>query len=303
MTPSLLDSAPLETLPWSYAEAFSRHQGLLEPAEQERLRHARVAVAGLGGVGGAHLITLARLGIGAFRIADPDRFETVNFNRQYGACLHSLDLGKAEVMAQHALAINPDLDLRVFAEGVNPDNVAAFLDGVDVLVDGIDFFALETRRLLFREARRRGIWAVTAAPLGFSSALLTFAPDGMSFDDYFDIDDSMPRLDRLVAFYLGLAPRATHAPYMRGVDLSGGRGPSTGLACQLCSGMAAAETLKILLRRGPLRPAPAYAQFDAFTGTFRQGYLRFGNRHPWQRLRRWLWKRRWLRAAPPHEES
>jgi ThiF family len=48
-------------------------------------RHSRVAIAGLGGVGGIHLATLARLGIGSFHIADPDRFEPANFNRQHGA--------------------------------------------------------------------------------------------------------------------------------------------------------------------------------------------------------------------------
>src|SRR3954462_14568363 len=84
---------------FSYEEAFSRHRGLIGPAEQERLRRSRVAIAGLGGVGGIHLVTLARLGIGGFHIADPDRFELANFNRQYGANVQSLGRGKAEVMA------------------------------------------------------------------------------------------------------------------------------------------------------------------------------------------------------------
>src|SRR5262249_45278841 len=153
------------------------------------LRESRIAIAGLGGVGGVHLATLARLGIGSFHIADPDRFEPVNFNRQHGATVNVLGRRKATVMEREARAINPDLDLHVFPEAVTPSNVAAFLDGADVLVDGIDFFALESRRLLFREARRRGIWAVTAGPLGFSTAWLVFDPKGMSFDDYFDLHD------------------------------------------------------------------------------------------------------------------
>src|SRR5262249_35202597 len=150
------------------------------------LRGCRVAIAGMGGVGGIHLVTLARLGIGKFAIADPDCFETANFNRQYGANLRTLGKNKALTMKEGVLAINPDLDVRAFPEAIGADNVDAFLEDVDVLVDGIDFFALEARRLLFREARRRGIWAVTAGPIGLSTAWLTFAPDGMSFDDYFD---------------------------------------------------------------------------------------------------------------------
>src|SRR5207247_1257037 len=138
-----------------------------------------------------------------------------------------------------ARAINPEIGLKVFSEAITPENVDALLDGVDLLLDGIDFFSLGTRRLVFREARRRGIWAVTAGPIGFSAAWLVFAPTGMSFDEYFDLNDSMDRADQLVAFLTGLTPRASHLAYLdlKQVDPRSGRGPSTGLACQLCAGV------------------------------------------------------------------
>ena len=85
---------------WCYDEAFARHRGLLSAAEQERLRQSRIAIAGLGGVGGVHLATLARLGIGAFHIADPDDFELANFNRQHGANVDTIGRSKAAVMAE-----------------------------------------------------------------------------------------------------------------------------------------------------------------------------------------------------------
>src|SRR3954469_9436367 len=107
-----LDQVP-DHAAFSYQEAFARHLGLVNPEEQERLRSSRVAIAGMGGVGGIHLITLARLGIGAFHIADPDHSELANFNRQYGATTRSMGRGKAEVMAREARAINPELELRV----------------------------------------------------------------------------------------------------------------------------------------------------------------------------------------------
>jgi molybdopterin/thiamine biosynthesis adenylyltransferase len=278
---------------FSYDAAFCRNLGLIGPEEQERLRRSRVAVVGMGGVGGVHMMTLARLGIGGFRIADPDRFDLPNFNRQYGASIRTLGRGKAEVMAEAARAINPELELRVLPEAVTPDNVGELLDGVQVVLDGIDFFALEARRLVFREARRRGIWAITAGPIGFSAAWLTFSPSGMGFDDYFDLDDAMDPMDRVVAFLAGLTPRATHRNYMdlSRVEMSSGRGPSVGLACQLCAGVAAAEVVKILLGRGPVHPAPRYFQFDAYRQRCVTGRLLGGNRNPWQRL-----KRRRLRA-------
>ena len=284
---------------WSYPEAFARHRGLINADEQQTLRRSKVAVVGLGGVGGSHLITLARLGIGRFHIADPDRFDVANFNRQYGAKIANLGRNKAEAMADEARAVNPELELRVFTEAITAANVGDMLDGVDVLIDGIDFFAIEARRLVFREARRRGIWAITAGPIGFSAAWIVFAPTGIAFDEYFDIDDAMDRGDQLIAFLVGLTPRASHLAYIdpSEVDPRTGRGPSAGLACQLCSGVAAAETLKILLKRSPIRPAPAYFQFDAYRQRLYSGRLRWGNRSPLQRLKRRVVRKRFERLG------
>src|SRR5277367_5596131 len=82
-----------------YEEAFSRNLGWVTAAEQQVLRQKRIAIAGLGGVGGSHLLTLARLGIGGFHIADFDHFELANFNRQIGATMSSLGRPKAAVLA------------------------------------------------------------------------------------------------------------------------------------------------------------------------------------------------------------
>lgn len=281
------------SMEYDYDIAFSRHRGLISPDEQRRLLRSRVAIVGMGGVGGIHLVTLARLGIGGFHIADPDTFELVNFNRQQGATIATVGRNKAEVMAEQARLINPGLDLEVFPEPIHAGNVGRLLDGVDLLVDGIDFFAIETRRLIFAEARKRGIWGITAGPLGFSGACLTFSPTGMSFDEYFDLRDGMDKMDQLVAFIAGLAPRATHRAYLDAsqVDPKQGRGPSAGLACQLCAGIAAAQAVKILLKRPGMRPAPHYFQFDAYLGSFKSGRLWFGNANPWQKLKRTLTRR------------
>jgi|SRR5579872_284607 len=286
-------------LSWSYEAAFSRHQGLLSEAEQQRLRQCRVAIIGMGGVGGVHLMTLARLGIGNFNIADPDQFELANFNRQYGANVHSLGRSKVEVMAEQALSVNPELDIRTFREPISAANVDDFLEGANILVDGVDFFAMPARRLAFREARRRGMWGVTAGPHAFSAAWLTFAPDGMSFDDYFDLDDSMNDSDMVIAFAVGGTPAPLHLAYL---DLKkffkpkSKAGASVGFACHLASGVVGAEVMRILLGRPGARPAPCYAQFDAYRRKFRSGRLLWGNRHPLQRLKRW-WLKRLMNAA------
>jgi molybdopterin/thiamine biosynthesis adenylyltransferase len=276
---------------WSYSEAFARNLGLISPQEQERLRKSRAAVVGLGGVGGIDLVALARLGIGEFTIADPDVFEVRNTNRQYGATRSSEGRPKAEVMREIVQDINPEAKLRVFGEPIGPENAEAFLDGADVLVDGIDAFEIDTRRLLFRKARERGIYALGAGPVGFSTVWVIFAPQGMTFDRYFDLADDMDEIEKFVAYVAGMAPSSTQRGYMdlSHLDVVKRTGPSAGLACHLASGVVAAEVLKILLGRGRLYAAPFYHQFDAYLGRYVRKRLIGGNRHPLQKI-----KRRWL---------
>jgi molybdopterin/thiamine biosynthesis adenylyltransferase len=288
---------------WTYREAFSRNLGLIGSAEQERLRHCRVAVAGLGGVGGIDLVALARLGIGRFTIADPDAFDVSNTNRQYGAMRSTQGLNKADVMRAIVHDINPEADVRVFHEPLGPANVDAFLHDANVLVDGIDAFEIDLRRLLFRNARERGIHALGAGPVGFSTVWVIFGPRGMTFDRYFDLSDAMDPVEKFVAYVMGMAPSSLQRRYMdlAHLDFARHTGPSVGLACHLASGVVAAEVAKILLDRGRLHLAPVYHQFDAYLGRYVRRRLIGGNRHPRQRIkRRWLvnYIRRRTHAAP-----
>src|SRR5438309_9711646 len=105
---------------FSYEEAFDRNIGWLTEWEQQALRGKRVAIAGMGGVGGVHLLTLARLGIGAFNLADFDKFDLANFNRQAGAFMDTVGRPKLDVMAEMALGIDPELRIERFPNGIDP---------------------------------------------------------------------------------------------------------------------------------------------------------------------------------------
>ncbi|NTU42297.1 MAG: thiamine biosynthesis protein ThiF [Nitrospirales bacterium] len=271
-------------------EAFSRNIGLLNETEQERLLNARAAVAGAGGVGGLHILTLARLGIGKFTIADPDTFETVNISRQYGATIRTIGRNKAEVLAEMIKDINPYADVRVFAGGVNEGNLDSFLEGADIFIDGIDFFEIDIRRAIFRKSRAKGIYAVTAAPLGFGATLQVFSPQGMTFDDYFGITDTMTYAEKIASFAVGLAPHPYHIRYMdmSKVNLKQKKGPAVSAACALTSSLVAVETVKILTGKEQTKPVPHYFQIDLLRNKQTYGYLLMGGRNPLQRLKRWL---------------
>lgn len=271
-------------------KVFSRNIGLLTEAEQKTLLESKVAVAGAGGVGGIHILTLARLGIGRFAVADPDTFEAVNISRQYGASFSTIGKNKAEVLAGMVKDINPQADVRVFDKGISEENAQAFLEGADVLIDGIEFFEIDIRRLLFNQARKQGIYAVTAAPLGFGATLQVFSPTGMSFDEYFGITDDMDYLQKIAAFAAGLAPHPYHLKYLDTSKVSFKRrtGPAVSPACTLAASFVAAEVVKILTNKTQTKPVPHYLQLDLLRGKFKQGYLFMGGRNPMQQLKRWI---------------
>ncbi|SFQ04997.1 ThiF family protein [Nitrosomonas cryotolerans] len=271
---------------FSYETAFSRNIGWVTQAEQQTLRKKRVAIGGLGGVGGFHLLALARLGIGVFHLADFDTFDLANFNRQAGATLSTLGQDKLAVMIRQARDINPELEIKAFSDGVTADNLEEFLDGVDIYVDGLDFFAFKARQQVFNACELKGIPAVTAAPLGMGVAVLNFLPGGMSFNDYFRLEDG-PEIEKPLRFLMGLAPARLQMDYLvdpATVDLAGQKGPSTIMACQLCAGVAATEVLKILLNRGPVRAAPRGYHFDPYCKKLARTWRPGGNRNPLQRL-------------------
>jgi len=278
---------------YDYGSAFSRNLGLVNPAEQAVLRRSKVAIAGLGGVGGVHMTTLARMGIGHFRIADFDTFELHNINRQAGAVVSTLGQTKVDVMADMARDINPTAQVERFPEGITRDNVSDFLDGVDIVIDGLDFSVVDVRDFFYAEARRKGIPVVAVGPVGCSAASLVFMPEGMSWRDYFSMDLAKSDFERYVLFIIGTAPAGLQMPYIdrQYVDLAEKRGPSLALAVQLCAGVAAAETLKILLKRGRVLAAPTYQQFDAYRGRLAVGKLRWGNRGLVQRIKFLIAKR------------
>ena len=271
---------------FDYHSAFSRNLGWITEAEQEILRGKRVAIAGLGGVGGSHIITLARLGIGAFSIADFDHFEIQNFNRQAGATVSNLGKPKAEVMAAMAREINPEISVRSFPAGVDDDNLDEFLDGVDLYVDSLDFFALDIRNKVFNACAEKGIPAVTAAPLGMGAALLVFMPGSMSYETYFRMQGQDPD-EQALRFMLGLAPARLQLSYLvddTRVDFSAKKGPSTPMACELCAGFAGTYALKILLNRGDVIVAPRGIHFDAYRNKLSTTWRPWGNNNPVQRL-------------------
>ena len=273
---------------FKYKKAFSRNIGWITEDEQQLIRTKRIAIAGMGGVGGEHLVTLARLGFQDFHIADFDTFDVHNFNRQAGAFMSTVDRPKAAVMAEQVTDINPKATIRNFDEGVFEHNVDAFLEGVDIYVDSLDFFAISARELVFQKCTDKGIPIVTAAPLGMGSALLTFMPGEMTFDEYFNFSSCTTENEKLIKFLVGLSPSLLQRDYLvlpEKADFVAQKGPSLAVAVKMCAGLAESTVLKIVLGRGKVISAPHGLHFDAYKNKAVKTWCPFGNKGLVQRIK------------------
>ena len=160
----------------------------------------------------------------------------------------------------------------------------------DIVIDAIDFFCLSARELLYKKSRQMNKTVLFSAPLGFSTTFHVFTPQSMSFERYFDLNPKMDRFDKLLAFAVGLAPKALHTKYMNfdPKKLAEGIGSSIGSSCNLGSALVCAELVNIVLKKKKAFATPNYIQFDAYLLKLAKGKLIFCNKGPIQKIKRYL---------------
>ncbi len=118
---------------------FSRTQLLIGETGIETLAHARVAVFGIGGVGGYVVEALARSGVGAFVLVDDDKVCLTNINRQIIATRRTVGQYKVEVMRDRILEINPKADVQIHKCFYLPETAAEFdFSSYTYVVDAVD---------------------------------------------------------------------------------------------------------------------------------------------------------------------
>lgn len=138
-----------------WPERFRRNYGLFSVMAMRRLLGARVLLAGCGGLGGHMAGLLARLGIGAFVLCDPDSFTESNLNRQAFCTESTLGRPKAEVAAQAVRDMAGHAEVVPHILAVTADNLPALLDGVDVALDCLD--SVTDKALLENVCLRAGV--------------------------------------------------------------------------------------------------------------------------------------------------
>ena len=118
---------------------FSRTELLFGKEAMEKLEHSRVAIFGIGGVGGYVCEALVRSGVGAFDLIDDDKVCLTNLNRQIIATRKTVGKYKADVMKERILEINPKADVRIHKCFFLPENADNFpFEEYDYIVDAVD---------------------------------------------------------------------------------------------------------------------------------------------------------------------
>jgi len=203
---------------------YARNRELISPARQAALQQTHVAVVGLGGLGGAAVEILARIGIGALTLIDGDCFEETNLNRQILCTEENLGRPKAEVAAARVAQINPTVSVRCIAAYLDSDRADAMLAGAQLVMDCLD--NLPARFVLQDAARRLKIPLVSAAVAGASGQVTVIEPGDQGLEAIYGPAQSVP--ERGAEIRLGVLPYTVIA-----------------LASLACS-----EVLKILLNTG-----------------------------------------------------
>lgn len=174
-----------------YETFTSRNAGYVSDDLQQRIRTTRLLVAGCG-IGSTIAETCLRLGFQNLTLVDKDRVEAHNLNRQNFV---AADVGtqKVDALARRLLAINPSASIHAVDDWVTPDNAAALVDDVDIVLDTIDFLSLEGIVALHDAglAQQKPIIAPLSA--GWGAAAIYFPPGATcSFRTIFGLPSSGP---------------------------------------------------------------------------------------------------------------
>lgn len=144
---------------------FSRTEMLIGGAAVDRLHRSKIALFGLGGVGGCAAEALARAGIGHFDLIDNDTVSLTNLNRQIIALHSTIGRLKTEVMKEHILDINPMAHVNVFNCFFLPENKVEFdFTSYDYVIDAVD--TVSAKLAIIEEAKKAGVPVISSMGTG-----------------------------------------------------------------------------------------------------------------------------------------
>ncbi len=159
---------------------YSRNFKALTKEEQHTLNNSKVSVIGLGGLGGAVLEMLARIGIGNIKGVDNDKFDSSNLNRQLFSREDLLGTSKAQAAQDRIKLINSQIVIDCKEEFLTEKNAYDLIKESDVVIDCLD--SIKTRFVLQTATKKAGIPLVSGAIAGAAGQVTVIFPDDKGFE-------------------------------------------------------------------------------------------------------------------------
>lgn len=186
-------------------ERYCRNLNTYTPAQQARLLKSRVAVIGLGGLGGTVTECLSRAGVGKLVLVDHDDFEDHNLNRQLLCTMDLIGSSKAQSAAERVMRVNNSVSVKSYSELLDQKNAERILDDSELVVDCLD--SIETRFVLEAAAKKGGMPLVSAAVAGLSGQITTIFPEDTGLELIYGPRQALNR-SKGVETILGCLPQA-----------------------------------------------------------------------------------------------
>ncbi len=229
-----------------YWEIASRQMSIVTRSEQQRFKDSKITVIGCGGIGGETIEMLARMGIGNLVLVDKDAFDLSNLNRQTLASLSDLGLDKSAVAAEKVRLINPYVNVDIFNEHVNQENIDKIIGDSDIVIDALD--NVLTRVIVSRKAKEKGIPYIHGAIHGTQGQITVFLPNTKSYEEMFNL----PSIDK----------ELTEEVINDLKNVTSGVPPVIGPTPNIIGCIEAFEAYKIITGIGKVTVAPKILTFD-----------------------------------------
>ena len=230
----------------TYWEIIDRQRGIINKKEQLKLKNSKITVIGCGGIGGAVIEMLARMGVSHLKIVDMDKFDVSNINRQLMSSMDRVGQAKTDVTKEIIASINPFVEVETFKTELNQKNVDEIVAGSSVVVDALD--NLTSRIITSRCALKLQIPFVHGAIHGTMGQITTFTSETPTYEETFNLSSFGKDLNDEV---------------LREVEkLAKSVPPVMGPVPNIVGCLQAFEVVKIVTGRGNIITAPEVLIFD-----------------------------------------
>lgn len=229
-----------------YWEMMSRQMGVLTKSQQLKLKNSQICVLGCGGIGGAALEMLARMGVGSVRIVDKDSFDLSNLNRQIMSNFNSVGKSKTKVTQERIRSVNPFVEVEAFEEELDSKNVDRIIQGSTLVIDALD--NLISRVIVSRSALKLNIPFIHGAIHGTMGQVSIFTPETPQYEKLF----SLP------SFNKDLSGKVINEV----LELSKKVPPVIASSANIVGCLQASEALKLITKIGSPILAPKVLNFD-----------------------------------------